>query len=216
MKSTFLLALLLIISLPAHATPPTLPKLTPEQEAAVRQTFSSGQHAEIARQHKPVPYVLCRAEKTSTQNVKRAKIFISTRTRDMSSISALQLAETAYAALQYYDARLPDYALVSVLLMESCVSRAIPLARAQAGNGTRETWAMQGKTFGPGGKSIKVSELVYKQTKGVRAANDSDYAVAGRQTGLSADQAKSLHMGMIVPLELCPQALGTKALPANR
>ncbi len=216
MKSVFLLALLLIISLPVHANPPTLPKLTPEQEAAVRKAFPSGQHAGKTVQHKPVPYVLCGAENTSTQSVKRAKIFISTRTRDMSGISALQLAETAYAALQYYDARLSDYALVNVLLMESCFSRAVPLARAQVGNGTREVWAMTEKAFGPGEKSIKVPEAVYRQTKGVRTTNDIDYAVAGRQLGLTPSQAKKMHFEIGSPLELCPLAIGTQEQPPSQ
>lgn len=170
-----------------------------------------------AQRHKPVPYRLCQITETSSSSLKRAKIIITTKSRDMSAMSAQQLAETAYAALQYFDARLRDHVLVNVLLMESCTSRRVALGRAQAGNGTREAWSMDDKSQGPGKQAIAVAEGLHQRTRGRRAASDDDYVAVAKKLGMSVAKVKQLDRDLALRLAVqpCRNAEGTPAMPPS-
>lgn len=154
------------------------------------------QDPELPLQNSPVPYRVCVLDDVTTSaGIKRMRVIIATEERDMATIPTKQIAATAYSAMDYFnEGMLRDYLLINVLLMESCASKSVTLARAQIGEGRRIVQAAADKEYGPSALAITVAERI-EQLKGgkSRTTTSEDYAAVGKKMKIPAAQVKTLH-----------------------
>ncbi|ADP86967.1 hypothetical protein [Nitratidesulfovibrio vulgaris] len=148
----------------------------------------------------PQPYVLCRAHKVPLKGMPDfygVKILVTTKARDMSTMSMEQLAATAYSAMEYFNAgEYADALLVNVLLTPSCADTGLSIARAQVGEGRRIVSAAR-KSCGPSAAMLCVADAVARAKRGsARMTSDADYAKAATVCKVSARAAKDVHLAL--------------------